>query len=93
MASKIDDIIRKALRESENGMTLGEIKELLPSWHSGPTIHERLRSMPDTYVDHWTKKLGGSPKTYPYVQVWSIVVPPPDCPRPAIKGGKYDQEK
>lgn len=85
MASKIDDSIRKALREC-GGLTLEDIQSYLPNKrHSKSTIHARLRNMPDTYVKSWVKESTGRYD----VQIWSVVIPPADCPRPnSYRNGK-----
>lgn len=80
MGSRIEDVIRKTLREN-GGLTLEDIQTFLPRGHSKSTIHGRLRRMPDTYVKSWVRESTGRYD----VQIWGVVIPPPDCPRPYSK--------
>lgn len=67
--------IRAALRGIPDGMTLGDLADLLDRPEGN--VRKVLKAMPDTYIDRWEKAPRGQ-----YKAVWCVVIPPKDCPRP-----------
>ena len=68
--------IRKKLREESDGMTVKELSQMLNA--PSMSIYGALGTMPDAYVDRWTE-----PNKYQSTeQIWCVVVPPKNCPRP-----------
>ena len=68
--------IRAMLRKEEDGMTAAELSQMLEAPKSA--VYDALTRMPDAYVDRWTE-----PNKYQSTeQVWCVVVPPENCPRP-----------
>lgn len=70
--------IREILRENPDGMTVPDLLKLLPPVDSRVVVSD-LDVMPDAYIDRWLKS---NAKGAPYIAVWCVVVPPPNCPRP-----------
>jgi hypothetical protein len=57
-------------------MTAAELSQMLEAPKSA--VYDALTRMPDAYVDRWTE-----PNKYQSTeQVWCVVVPPENCPRP-----------
>lgn len=84
MSIKSEDLIRVYLRDRD-GATTGEICRALEISQS--LVVAMLKAMPDTYIDRWTRqKDKDGEDTKAFVAVWSIVVPPENCPKPAEKG-------
>jgi len=69
------DIVRQALRASEDGLTVKQIVDLTQI--NKDTLSRILQTMPDTYIDRWT-----GPTREQYRAVWCVVVPPEHCPHP-----------
>jgi hypothetical protein len=67
--------IRKLLSECPKGLTAQQIADLTDK--NVRTTYLRLKAMPDTYIVGWTD---GRPRA-----LWTVVVPPEDCPRPEKK--------
>ena len=44
------------------------------------TVIKSIKTMPDAYIDRW--QVGTRGRLY---AVWSVVVPPKDCPKPTRK--------
>lgn len=75
--------IRDLLRNRLDGLTPAEILRNIPNISREDTIRRCLESMPDAYIDRWTKTDGGRGQ---YSAVWCVVVPPENCPHPAARG-------
>ena len=73
--------IRELLRSCD-GMTAPELADAIGLGKSS-AIYRALKNMPDAYVDRWVKVKTASGFTD--VAVWSVVVPPPNCPKPERK--------
>lgn len=71
--------IRQYLRSEEyrDGLTAQQLAALCGTsyWN----MNDALKSMPDAYIDRWTK---GHPGPGRYSAVWCVVVPPENCPPP-----------
>lgn len=70
--------IRALLRDCEDGMTPGQICRALGRGRDHSVITRSLSTMPDAYIDRWTRVRGQ------YGAVWCVVVPPANCPRPDV---------
>lgn len=66
--------VRSILRQAEDGMTIREITYAIGT--DRPHTSRILKGMPDAYIDRYTK---GARR---YEAVWSVVVPPENCPKP-----------
>lgn len=71
--------VRKLLRTNPDGMDVGTIANTLE--REPGNIRKLLNTMPDAYIDRWTK-FGGVGRP---CAVWCVVVPPENCPPPEIK--------
>ncbi len=69
--------VRELLREFSDGLTVNEIRDMVPAIDQSH-LSRILRAMPDSYIDRWTN--GSNSRTHR--AVWCVVVPPDDCPRP-----------
>jgi hypothetical protein len=69
------DLVRKVLRESEDGLTAKQITEAVGV--DKDPLSRILQTMPDAYIDRWS-----GPNRGQYSAVWCVVVPPENCPRP-----------
>lgn len=69
------DLVRKVLRDSEDGLTVRQIMDL--SQVHTDSLSRILQKMPDAYIDRWTDCVRGQ-----YSAVWCVVVPPENCPQP-----------
>ena len=69
------DLVRKVLRDSEDGLTVKQIMDL--SQVHTDSLSRILQTMPDAYIDRWSGPTQGQ-----YSAVWCVVVPPENCPRP-----------
>jgi hypothetical protein len=69
------DLVRKVLRESEDGLTVKQITEAVGV--DKDPLSRILQTMPDAYIDRWSGPTRGQ-----YSAVWCVVVPPENCPRP-----------
>lgn len=69
-------LVRNLLRDSD-GLTVAQIAQAVGT--DTTHIHRMLHKLPDAYIDRWIKS--GNQCT----AVWSVVVPPPHCPRPEKK--------
>jgi hypothetical protein len=69
------DLVRKVLRESEDGLTAKQITEAVGV--DKDPLSRILATMPDAYIDRWSGPTRGQ-----YSAVWCVVVPPENCPRP-----------
>lgn len=78
------DIIRKCLLESEDGLTPAQLGKLIGK--SKATVKLSLKRMADTYIDRWVDtsehkngtKRGGTK----WSAVWMAVPIPENCPMP-----------
>jgi hypothetical protein len=75
MSKSKHDIVRKVLRESEDGLTVKQIVQLTQI--DKDPLSRILATMPDAYIDRWSGPTRGQ-----YSAVWCVVVPPENCPRP-----------
>jgi len=71
--------VRAYLRQHLEGVTINELIQNVESLShvNDHTLRNVLGSMPDVYIDRWA-----DPKRGQYQAVWSIVIPPADCPYP-----------
>ena len=69
------DLVRKVLRESEDGLTAKQITEAVGV--DKDPLSRILQTMPDAYIDRWSGPTKGQ-----YSAVWCVVVPPENCPHP-----------
>jgi hypothetical protein len=69
------DLVRKVLRESEDGLTAKQITEAVGV--DKDPLSRILQTMPDAYIDRWSGPTRGQ-----YSAVWCVVVPPENCPYP-----------
>jgi hypothetical protein len=69
------DIVRKVLRDSQDGLTVKQITEAVGV--DKDPLSRILQTMPDAYIDRWSGPTRGQ-----YSAVWCVVVPPENCPRP-----------
>jgi hypothetical protein len=71
-------IFRDLLRSSFDGLTAAQIsRNTNVDRH---TVIKSIKTMPDAYIDRW--QVGTRGRLY---AVWSVVVPPKDCPKPTRK--------
>ena len=70
------DLVRKVLRDSEDGLTVKQIMDL--SQVHTDSLSRILQKMPDAYIDRWSGPTKGQ-----YSAVWCVVVPPENCPQPS----------
>jgi hypothetical protein len=75
MSKSKHDIVRKVLRDSEDGLTAKQITEAVGV--DKDPLSRILQTMPDAYIDRWV-----GPNRGQYSAVWCVVVPPENCPRP-----------
>jgi hypothetical protein len=69
------DLVRKVLRESEDGLTAKQITEAVGV--DKDPLSRILQTMPDAYIDRWSGPTRGQ-----FSAVWCVVVPPENCPHP-----------
>jgi hypothetical protein len=69
------DLVRKVLRDSEDGLTVRQIVDLTQI--DKDPLSRILQTMPDAYIDRWSGPTKGQ-----YSAVWCVVVPPENCPHP-----------
>ena len=69
--------IRRALRKTEDGMTIRELEGVTGREYE--RISSVIRQMPDVYIDRWQQpmKRGGG-----YAAVYVLVKVPENCPKP-----------
>lgn len=72
--------IRAQLRLHTDGMTVGELSNLMNIEGNG--VLRSLKNMPDTYIDRWLYVRGQ------FAGVWCVVVPPENCPKPETQPRK-----
>lgn len=75
MSKSKHDLVRKVLRDSEDGLTVKEITVQVQV--EADSLSRILEAMPDAYIDRWSGPVRGH-----YSAVWCVVVPPENCPRP-----------
>ena len=71
--------VRQLLRDNPDGMDVGTIANTLE--REPGNIRTLLKTMPDAYIDRWTR-FGGIGKP---TAIWCVVVPPENCPPPEKK--------
>jgi hypothetical protein len=71
--------VRKLLRDNPDGMDVGTIANNLD--REPGSIRKLLHTMPDAYIDRWTR-FGGMGR---HIAIWCVVVPPENCPSPETK--------
>ena len=71
--------VRKLLRDNPDGMDVGTIANNLE--REPGNIRKLLHTMPDAYIDRWTR-FGGIGR---HTAIWCVVVPPENCPPPETK--------
>ena len=72
------EVIRKALRASPDGLTATEIAKLICKHRNNVAV--TVRGMPDIYVDRWIKAT--RQKSNMFVPVYIAVDVPDNAPRP-----------
>ena len=75
MSKSKHDLVRKVLRDSEDGLTAKQITVQVQV--DNDSLSRILEAMPDAYIDRWSEPARGQ-----YSAVWCVVVPPENCPRP-----------
>ena len=75
MSKSKHDLVRKVLRDSEDGLTVKQITDAVGV--DKDPLSRILQTMPDAYIDRWSGPTRGQ-----YSAVWCVVVPPENCPRP-----------
>ena len=75
MTKPKNDLVRKVLQNSEDGLTVKQIMDL--SQIHTDSLSRILHMMPDAYIDRWS-----GPNRGQYTAVWCVVVPPENCPHP-----------
>ena len=75
MSKSKHDLVRRVLRDSEDGLTAKQITEAVGV--DKDPLSRILQTMPDAYIDRWSGPTRGQ-----YSAVWCVVVPPENCPRP-----------
>jgi len=75
MSKSKHELVRKMLRESEDGLTAKQITEAVGV--DKDPLSRILQTMPDAYIDRWSGPTKGQ-----YSAVWCVVVPPENCPHP-----------
>ena len=76
--------IRELLRANPDGMTVGAVAAALDIDYQ--TARLSIRSMPDTYVDHWIDNGLNS-----WQAVYAMPELPPDEPMPAKRPNEFKQ--
>jgi hypothetical protein len=71
--------VRQLLRDNPDGMDVGTIANNLD--REPGNIRKLLHTMPDAYIDRWTR-FGGMGR---HIAIWCVVVPPENCPSPETK--------
>jgi hypothetical protein len=73
--------IRRALRKTEDGMTIRELEGVTGRAYA--VLSNIIRQMPDVYIDRWQQPLkrGGG-----YAAVYVLVKVPENCPKPQKEG-------
>ena len=71
-------LIRELLREHPDGLTVRQITDILGARHHA-SIHASIATMPDAYIDRWTKMRDSRGR---YSAIWCVVTPPENCPHP-----------
>lgn len=75
--------IRQILNNSDDGLTITEIKEHLPHIPTKKSIRKAISFMPDVYIDRWKDPVRGQ-----YQAVFCVVRKPIDCPHPKERYAK-----
>ena len=75
MSKSKHDLVRKVLRNSEDGLTAKQITEAVGV--DKDPLSRILQTMPDAYIDRWSGPTRGQ-----YSAVWCVVIPPENCPHP-----------
>lgn len=78
--SRTANAVRRVLRQYPDGLTVPQLRTLLPyPWAKPTNIHGVLRRMPDAYIDRWapSNAAGGMSPVFVAVDV------PEDAPKPA----------
>jgi hypothetical protein len=75
MSKSKHDLVRKALRDSSDGLTVKQIVDLTQI--DKDPLSRILQTMPDAYIDRWSGPTRGQ-----YSAVWCVVIPPENCPHP-----------
>ena len=71
--------VRQLLRDNPDGMDVGTIANNLD--REPGNIRKLLYTMPDAYIDRWTR-FGGMGR---HIAIWCVVVPPENWPPPETK--------
>lgn len=72
--------VRAALRAHPDGLTTEELHQITGARQN--SIARILPTMPDAYIDRYLKGIG---RGKAYIPVWSVVIPPENCPKPERK--------
>jgi DNA-binding IclR family transcriptional regulator len=71
------ELIRKALNDKPDGLTVPEIAQSTGVKNSA--VCGSLNTMPDAYIDRWVRR---GEKGKSYRPVWCCVTVPSNCPHP-----------
>jgi len=77
--------IRAILRGNPYGQLVSQIAEAVG--RSEDAVRKVLKRMPDAYIYDWAWS-GAA-----WAQIWCVVVPPPNEPKPVREGGKKAYQK
>jgi hypothetical protein len=75
MTKPKNDLVRKVLQNSEDGLTVKQITVEVKI--EADSLSRILDAMPDAYIDRWE-----GPNRGQYTAVWCVIVPPENCPHP-----------
>ena len=75
-------LLRSMLRKCDDGLTVSQLAKATDLCVDH--ITRSLKCMPDVYIDRWVYV----PTNHKHAAVWSIVVPPENCPKPEPRTSK-----
>jgi len=78
--------IRELLAKHPDGMTSKQVHDHIGGERGA--VLQSLRIMKDVYVDRWTEAKQARPSEGIFIWVPPPDEPPPDCPKPLLKGKK-----
>jgi hypothetical protein len=79
--------MRAVLRTNPDGMTARELANVV-GLQDQRAAQKAAMKMPDIYIDRWIEVKDSKGRSF-YTPVWCVVVPPENCPKPAVtrRGG------
>lgn len=85
-------LVRKFLRENEDGLTTREIANL--TGRTVESIKHSIHKMPDVYIDRWKKVYHEKCNRLSYTAVYCAVKVPVNCPPPwQVKVESLDERR